>query len=102
MDEDELKEMAARLRLPLEDLERWHRVHGPKFISSTPGRPKGKVKRPKGALSIGDVIQKYGVDARTLSDWRDQGMPFRMIGSMIVFKEHDIEDWVRKFRNKEK
>jgi hypothetical protein len=94
MDEDEIKAMAERLNLPVEDVRRWHVVHGPHYVSATPGRPKGKVKRPKGTLSIGDAIKKYGIDAKTLQDWRDEGMPYRVIGTMVIFKGDDLEKWM--------
>jgi hypothetical protein len=60
------------------------------------GRPKGKLKRPKGTLSTADVIARYGIKRKKLTEWRKQGIPHRFIGMMIVFNEKDIEHWKRK------
>ena len=92
----ELKAMAARLHIPLQDVARWHRVEAPRYISINPGRPKGKVKRPKGTLSIRDAMDKFGVTAAALRMWREQGLPYQNVGMMIVMKETDLKKWVEK------
>jgi hypothetical protein len=91
----ELKSFARRLDIPLESLARWHR-EAPHFQSDNPGRPKGRRKRPKGTLSTADVIARYGIKRKILTEWRKQGIPHRFIGMMIVFNEKDIEHWKEK------
>ncbi len=59
------------------------------------GKPKGKQPRPKGMLSIADAIEKYGVDPDTLRAWREEGMEFEKIGSMIVMRDADVKEWTQ-------
>ena len=96
MKESELKEMAGRLGIPLHDIARWHLVNGPRFVTQYLGRPKGKLKRPKGTLSVGEIIQKYGIDHHALRQWRERGMPHRKIGRMIVVQQRVLDRWVKE------
>jgi hypothetical protein len=59
------------------------------------GRPKGKLKRPKGTLSIHDIMVKYKIINRTLTRWRKMGLPCRKIGHLVVIKERDLKDWIQ-------
>ena len=92
LDKATLKKIARRLDIPLEAVARWH-LESRNFLSDNPGRPKGKLKRPKGTLSTADVITRYGIKREILTQWREQGIPHQFVGMMIVFKEKDIELW---------
>ena len=92
LDKATLKTIARRLDVPLETVARWHR-ESRHFLSNSPGRPKGKLKRPAGTLSTADVIARYGIDRKILTQWREQGIPHQFVGMMIVFNEKDIILW---------
>ncbi len=88
--------MAARLGVPLQDVARWHRVEGPRYVSKLPGRPKGKPQRPAGTLTVRDAMVKFGITAAELRKWREQGLPYRTVGTMILMKETDLKAWIQK------
>ena len=96
MNDAQLRAMAERLNLPVQDIARWHLVNGPRFVSKNPGRPKGKLKRPRGSLSVAEIIQKYGIDRHTLTRWREQGMPHRRIGTLIVVNQRVLDTWIEE------
>ena len=83
--------MAKQLCIPL---ARWHLIHAPHYGTTKAGRPKGKLKRPKGTLSVRDAMDKFGVTAAELMKWRAEGMPYRTVGVMIVVKETDLKEWI--------
>ena len=96
MKDSELRAIAERLDLPVYDIARWHFIDGQHYISKKASRPKGKLKRPKGTLSIGEIIQKYGIDRFTLSEWRRLGIPHRRIGTLIVVNQRVLDQWIEE------
>jgi phage terminase Nu1 subunit (DNA packaging protein) len=48
------------------------------------------------ALTTKQAAQRYNISIRTLSVWREQGMPFMMIGPRkALFVVADCDQWVR-------
>jgi excisionase family DNA binding protein len=56
---------------------------------------------PNAYLTTKDLEEKYKVSRATIKKWRDNGMPFKKIGSTIRFNESNVEEWINK-QDKEK
>jgi len=99
----ELEALADSTGVAAETLARWHVLHWRHEPHKNAGRPRGNAKRPKGTLSVGDIVLKYGIKAATLQEWRERGLPIQRIGLMVVIEEAELRQWIRGKRgNSEK
>ena len=92
----ELEALADNTGVAAETLARWHVLHWRHEPHKNAGRPRGKAKRPKGTIAVGDIVHKYGIKAAPLREWRERGLPFQRIASMIVVRESDLKNWIRE------
>ncbi len=96
MDYKDLLKIAQSTGIAAEKLVQWHHTESPYFISKNPGRPKGKLKRPKGTLSIGDARRKYDLTTEQVRLWREEGMPSVTLGTLVAIREADLKTWMKK------
>jgi hypothetical protein len=96
MDYKELLKIANATGIAAEKIVHWHQAESPFFISKNPGRPKGKLKRPRGTLSIGDARRRYDLSTDQIRAWRNEGMPSLTLGTLIAIRENDLKKWMKK------
>jgi len=57
--------------------------------------PKWKLERPSGMLAITDVISKYPIGMRRLTQWRKAGLPsWSGPGKLVLIRECDLREWM--------
>lgn len=95
-DEYELLKIAERVGIAADQVIRWNYIESPHFRSKNPGRPKGKIKRPAGCLSIGDVRKKYDLTTEQIRRLREAGMPSVTLGTLVAIRESDLKAWLVK------
>ena len=94
MEKYELLKIAQSTGIAAEQIARWHIQEGPLYVSANPGRPKGKIKRPAGCISIGDARRKYNLKTAQLQKWREEGLPTVTSGTMVAIKESELKRWI--------
>lgn len=53
-------------------------------------------------FTIEEMIEKFGVDQKTLYNWRKQEkLPFIKIGKQIYFREESVNKWLLEKETKE-
>jgi hypothetical protein len=55
---------------------------------------KGKAEVPQGALSLSEIMHKYGISDRTLRRWRNAGLPATRIRQAVVIDEATLRIWI--------
>ena len=89
------REIAEALGLDATRVELWRQ--GFQKMNSGGGRPpKGKLKRPRGMLSVRDCFDTYGIEPAVLSKWRKRGMPFQKDGMLILVATKILEQWITR------
>ena len=89
------REIADALGLDAVRVEQWRQG----FRKLKPGsgaRPKGKLKRRRGMLSVRDCFDTYGIKSAVLSEWREMGMPFEKDGTLILVEPKILEQWITR------
>ncbi len=92
MQSKKLRKISRMTGIALDKIAQWHFVHSPHFISKHTGRPKGKVERPEGMLSIGDIKKKYNLTNAVIARWREEGLATATFGSLILIREAELTE----------
>ena len=61
----------------------------------------GPPPRPGGVkyLTRKEVAAKFGVDPRTIDNWREKyGMPYYRMGGQVRFVESEVDAWAKTMR----
>src|SRR5947207_603781 len=94
MNDARLRKLAEQTGIAIKKIAEWHFVHGPRYASTITGVPTGKRKRPKGMLSVGEIVLERGVPLPVLMEWRRAGLKTRRMGNMVLVRKSDLEDWL--------
>ena len=90
MEREEFIHIADKLGIDAKRIAQWRIAYGQKRRTR---------RRPTGMLSIGDIILKYGIQARTLAMWRRNGLPSRRSkGKLILIKKADLLEWIKNLQ----
>jgi hypothetical protein len=93
MDDARLRQLASQTGIPLKKIAEWHFIHGPHCESGLGGR---KQRRPKGTLSLGDIVAKHDVPMPMLQKWRSAGLKSQRKSQMVLIKEEDLVAWMQE------
>ena len=93
--DDDLKKYARNLGVDPQYLLRWRQGFR-KMNPNCNGRPKGRLSRPVGWISVGDAILKYKTTCAILQQLRRDGLSVKVDGTMILMNESELRERLRK------
>ena len=98
MNGKDIERIAQMTGIAAERIARWHFVDAPRMVHSNAGRPKGKLKRPRGMLSLGDARQKFQLTIEEMNQYRNAGLKCKKAHGMILVKETELRRFLRDFK----